>query len=67
MKRTLPVSGVWLRTAPSKYPHLKALEVLVEVEGKWRLVFTEHLPMVCGEVGHIAEVGAIEAAPVWSP
>jgi len=65
MKVPVPVSGVWLRTAGKdpKYPNMKKLEVLAEVNGTWRLLFAELVPDYEGEISHIQEGNGIILAP----
>ena len=53
-KQPIGITGLWLRRLGD---HVHAL---VEVDGKWRHVITEHFD---GPFSHIAEVGSIENAP----
>lgn len=54
------VTGVWLRTKVNDAGENEN-EVLVEVEGVWRLVISEP---VDGIASHIVEASGIEQAPV---
>ncbi len=66
MKTPFTGTGVWLRTGnpDPRYPNLKKLEVLVEIDGEWRVVITDHVPPFAAEVSHIAEGAGIEKAPL---
>lgn len=61
--KTYPVSAVWLRTAESQYAHLQKLEVLLEIDGQWRLVQEAHVPAFEAEIGIITS-GGIGDAPL---
>lgn len=65
MKTPITTTGVWLRTGSPdpRYPNLKKLEVLVEIDGEWRVVITDHVPPFEAEVSHIAEGGGMLNAP----
>ena len=54
MPSVAAISGVWLRRIGDH------AEVLVEVDGRWRLVITE---LTDGYYSHIAETAAILQAP----
>lgn len=62
MKNTIAISGIWLRPRlPSKDEKYGRVEVLVEVDGKWRVVCSEQL--MDGDktiISHIAESGGIK-------
>ncbi|MDP2270904.1 MAG: hypothetical protein Q8K32_09250 [Archangium sp.] len=55
------VTGVWLRTAGGEAGP-RRLEVLVEVDGKWRLLQSEPTNHF-GAISHITEPAGIELAP----
>lgn len=54
-KETVAVSGLWLRRMGDD------VEVLVEIDGVWRLAITEPLD---ANFSHIAETGGLRLAPV---
>ena len=54
-KDTMPISGVWLRTIGGR------IHLLVEYEGRWRLVNDEPL---CDRVSHITECEGINLSPI---
>lgn len=54
----LPVSGVWLRTLGGQ------MQVLVEIDGVWRLVIDEYAPLREQSISHIVEPSGMLAAPV---
>lgn len=56
------VTGVWLRTAGGESGPDRRLEVLVEVDGKWRLIQSEPTNQF-GEISHITEPAGILSAP----
>lgn len=66
MKTPITTTGVWLRTGnpDPRYPGLKKLEVLVEIEGQWRVAITSHVPSFEGECSHIAEGLGMQSAPL---
>lgn len=58
--KSIVIGGVWLRqTVDAGGP--KDIEVLVEVDGKWRLCITEHPH---GPVSHIIEPAGIAQSPL---
>lgn len=56
MKAFVKTSAVWLRTAhhPTMRDLVK-LEVLLEIEGKWKLAIESYVPKFEAEVSHIRE------------
>lgn len=60
-KPTVPVSGVWLRRRGSENDPSARVEMLVEVDGAWRVVASE---LLSGMFGVIAEPAGIWSAKV---
>lgn len=58
----IPITGVWLRTAGGESGPGRRLEVLVEVDGNWRLIQSEPTNHD-GEISHITEPLGIVYAP----
>jgi hypothetical protein len=63
MPRSPPIAieGVWCRKLGSGTD--QRIEVLVEVDGKWRLIQTHRGLTLDGELSHITEPGGIADAP----
>lgn len=66
MKTPITTTGVWLRTGnpDPRYPSLKKLEVLVEIDGEWRSIIAAHVPPFEAEVSHITEGLGILKVPI---
>lgn len=58
---TVAITGVWLRTHTAGKYGDKVVEVLVERDGVWRKLGSEHLG---GTISHIWEPAGILKAPV---
>lgn len=60
-KKAAPITAVWLRTdnPDPRYPNLKQLAVLVEIDGEWRKIIAAHVPPFEAEVGHIYECATL--------
>lgn len=56
--KEIAVSGVWLRRIGDY------AEVLVEIDGDWRLAIVERLD---GFFSHIIEPSGMQSAPKWDP
>lgn len=58
--RPVLITGVWLRSqVPASPSDTTELEVLVEIDGRWRLVITE---LGGGPISHITEPSGIRSA-----
>ena len=63
MNAGVKVEGVWVRKI--QHEDRQCVEVLVELEGRWRRVYCEPAAnFITGEVSHIIEPGGIIDAPL---
>lgn len=58
INKDVRIQGVWLRNTMTK--PLDEIEVLVEIDGKWRKAIVE---LNDGPISHICETSGIENAP----
>lgn len=64
MSEPVAISGIWVRR---QFDHLGGnLEILVEYEGRWRLI-QEHPGPFQGMISHITEPAGIRSAPPGAP